>query len=111
MEHLIRVALVCGLIAAIVLIFGVSMAGDNVALMGPAHVLILLIVCAVYLVPTGLAVYRDCRALPAIAVLNVFLGWTVIGWFAVLGWAASGKPKEFPLAEGPHPGNPIPHHS
>jgi hypothetical protein len=31
--------------------------------------------------------------------VNVFLGWTILGWFVALGWAASGQIRK--------PGHPI----
>ena len=46
------------------------------------------IVVFVYLIPTILG--RKKRKSAAIAVLNIYLGWTVIGWIVALVWASLG---------------------
>jgi len=40
-----------------------------------------------YFLPTILAFARDKRDATAILVLNILLGWTVIGWVIALVWA------------------------
>ena len=45
-----------------------------------------------YLFPTLRATGRRHRNTTAIAVLNVFLGWTVIGWVVALAWAEKNDP-------------------
>lgn len=40
-----------------------------------------------YIVPFSVAAGRDHPALIPILLCNLLLGWTVIGWFAVLAWA------------------------
>ena len=42
---------------------------------------------ALYWLPSVVAVARKHHHLLAIAALNAFLGWTVIGWIAALVWA------------------------
>jgi hypothetical protein len=37
--------------------------------------------------PTIVAVFRNHRQLLAIFVLNLFLGWTLVGWVIALVWA------------------------
>jgi len=46
------------------------------------------IVVFVYLIPTILG--RKKRKSAAIAVLNIYLGWTVIGWIVALVWSSLG---------------------
>ena len=41
----------------------------------------------VYFLPTLVAVSRGHRNLLAVFVLNLFLGWTILGWIAALVWA------------------------
>lgn len=54
------------------------------------HLLILLVIAVVpYFAPTIIAVVRKKRNAGAIAVLNIFLGWTVVGWVVALVWALS----------------------
>lgn len=48
---------------------------------------ILLILAAIYMLPTIVASRRNHRNTPAIAVLNVLLGWSLIGWAGALVWA------------------------
>lgn len=40
-----------------------------------------------YFLPTIVAVMRRHGDLLAVAVVNVFLGWTVIGWVVALAWS------------------------
>lgn len=46
-----------------------------------------------YMLPTIEAFIRGHNNKPGIAVLNVFLGWTLIGWVAALVWALK-RPTE-----------------
>ena len=41
----------------------------------------------VYFIPTIVAANRQHRNLAAIAVVNLFAGWTLIGWVGALAWA------------------------
>ena len=57
--------------------------------LGLAHatwvlVIALLVWAALYFLPTLLARLRGVQGLAAVAVVNLLLGWTVIGWFAAL---------------------------
>jgi hypothetical protein len=49
----------------------------------------------VYMLPTILAaaVGNRPRRVLVIGVLNLLLGWTGLGWFALIGWAIIGRPK------------------
>ena len=42
------------------------------------------IIVAIYLAPLAIAAIRRQHNVLAVAVLNLFLGWTVIGWIAAL---------------------------
>ena len=44
---------------------------------------------ALYLLPTYEAWKRDHRNLTALGALNLFLGWTLVGWVGALVWALS----------------------
>jgi len=52
---------------------------------------IVLISC--YLMPTLVALVRDKRGAGSVALVNFFLGWTVIGWLLAFVWASSGKTR------------------
>jgi hypothetical protein len=54
---------------------------------GLGFVLRLALVAGIYFLPALLAQYRKHKNASAIGVLNVFLGWTVIGWIVALIWA------------------------
>ena len=43
---------------------------------------------ALYFLPSIIALARSKRDTLAIFLLNLFLGWSVIGWFVALIWAA-----------------------
>jgi hypothetical protein len=57
----------------------------------PWHLVVLLFAFAWYLFPTIVARHRRCEGYYGILVVNLFLGWTFIGWVVALAWAASGK--------------------
>jgi hypothetical protein len=53
-----------------------------------------------YLIPSAIAIYRNVDTRVALAAVNLLTGWTVIGWFAVLLWAALGPTdKRFEVTE------------
>ena len=56
--------------------------------------LILAVLVAVYFVPGLIAYKRNHANAVSIMLLNLFLGWTLIGWVAALVWSASAtKPS------------------
>lgn len=48
-----------------------------------------MILSGIYIFPLAIAYGRDHHQQHAIAVLNVALGWTAIGWLLALIWAAT----------------------
>ncbi len=54
-------------------------------------VLLALIALVVYVVPAAVAYSRQHQHLVPIAVLNLTLGWTGLGWIAALIWGLSGR--------------------
>lgn len=44
-----------------------------------------------YFVPAGVAMLRKHKNSGAILVLNIFLGWTLIGWVCALVWACTAQ--------------------
>ena len=59
----------------------------------------LLLLALFYFLPTILASNRG-HAVAPILLLNLFLGWTVVGWFLLLLWALLACPRYRIL---PHP--------
>lgn len=53
--------------------------------------LIIGILIAIYFAPAMLAAYRNHTSMGGILVINIFLGWTFLGWVVALAWAASGR--------------------
>ena len=45
--------------------------------------------CTLYLIPTGIALFRGRTNTLAIFMMNLFLGWALIGWVLALIWAVS----------------------
>ena len=60
-------------------------------LLQPWHILVLIFLASCYLTPAVVAMRRKCAATAGIAIINIFLGWTFVGWVVALAWAASGK--------------------
>lgn len=57
-----------------------------------------LAIILVYLVPTIIAQRYQYPKQPAILMLNVALGWTIVGWVIALFWALSANPARQTLA-------------
>ncbi len=55
--------------------------------------LLLLPFGALHFLPTIVAALRNSRHTVAIFFVNLFLGWTVLGWIVALIWAATSEPK------------------
>lgn len=75
--------------------------GGLILAFGVIALLLVLAAAAVYYIPTYVAADRDHPSLVEILLLNLLLGWTVVGWFGALWWAMStqkGLPR--PAASG-----------
>lgn len=48
----------------------------------------LFILGALYLLPLIIAIGRNSKRTGGVLVVNLFLGWTLIGWVVALAWAA-----------------------
>ena len=110
MNNLFRLLVVGCLCACAFLFVAVGMARNVGALLAPVQLLLLLLTVALYLSPIAVALYRGCEATVKIALVDVFLGWTILGWFAAFGWAVSGKTRTLPPAPAPPPVHPLPSH-
>mgnify|MGYP000001648643 CR=1 FL=1 len=64
---------------------------------GPVYLLILGVV---YFLPALIASNRKHPSRGGVWVLNLFLGWTVLGWIIALIWAASGESRPKPFDPG-----------
>ena len=55
----------------------------------------ILFLIVLYWLPTLIAIVRQTHSALGVAMINFFLGWTVIGWFLALFWALAAH-------SGPH---------
>jgi hypothetical protein len=62
----------------------------------------ILFLIAMYWLPTLIAIVRQTHSALGVAMINFFLGWTVIGWFLALFWAlaASNSPHVIVIENG-----------
>jgi len=96
-----------GLAGIAIMAIALGLARNTAALLGPADFLLFAAAVAVYLLPTALALYRNCTATGWIIALDILLGWTIFGWFAALGWAAAGKTRPVPPSTPAPPVRPV----
>lgn len=54
----------------------------------------LLVLFAMYWLPTIIAIARHTHSALGVAMVNFFTGWTVIGWIVALVWALGASPAE-----------------
>jgi len=52
---------------------------------------VLIVACLIYFLPTILALARGHLSALAIFLLNLFFGWTLIGWIVALIWSCTGN--------------------
>ncbi|OGQ28976.1 MAG: hypothetical protein A2321_01055 [Omnitrophica WOR_2 bacterium RIFOXYB2_FULL_45_11] len=52
------------------------------------ELLLVVLIFAFYFLPTLIAFLRQHKNKPAIFLLNLLLGWTVLGWVVSLVWSA-----------------------
>ncbi|MBU0792315.1 MAG: superinfection immunity protein [Gammaproteobacteria bacterium] len=61
------------------------------------QMLLIVLGLVVYLVPSIIAEERNSRKLHPIIIVNIFLGWTLIGWGVALAWACAKKDPPPPV--------------
>ncbi len=54
-------------------------------------ILIVILLIYVYFFPTDIANKRNAEHVTGIFILNLFLGWTLVGWVIALVWAVSSE--------------------
>jgi hypothetical protein len=110
MNKMVRLIFVVGVAACGVVLVSLGLARHDADLIAPVNIMLLVLAVLVYLLPTGLAMYRDCQSTAWIVMVNLLLGWTILGWFAAIGWAAGGKVRQPPHPIGTPPTHPVPGH-
>ena len=58
-------------------------------------ILLIAVAAGFYFIPTIVAAAKKSKRASAVAVLNLLLGWTLIGWVVALVWAVA-EPEETP---------------
>lgn len=58
------------------------------------------VIAFLYFVPWFIAVFRKHRNAGSILVIDLFLGWTLIGWVVALAWAVKAVPETAPIPKG-----------
>lgn len=75
------------------ILFEVTRNSGDEALAGIVALIIVLVVLVggltVYFLPTIIALFRNHHQWGAITVINLFFGWTLIGWVLTLAWSVS----------------------
>ena len=106
-DNLFRLFMIAGFgfLALLLLLIGLARHDEN--LLAPVNFIMGLVMVGVYLLPTIIALYRDCESRLWIILLDILLGWTIIGWFVALSWANGGKTRPLPPAGHP-PSHPLP---
>ncbi len=59
----------------------------------------ILLCLTIYMLPAGIGIIRGRSNSGAIFVLNLFLGWTLIGWVIALVWAVADDSKKITPAQ------------
>jgi hypothetical protein len=60
-------------------------------------ILMVLAIVLLYMLPTLIAFGRAYPRRQDVALVNILLGWTLIGWFVVFLWAALAKVEDQPI--------------
>jgi predicted RNA-binding Zn-ribbon protein involved in translation (DUF1610 family) len=61
---------------------------------GIGQVIIGILFLVVYFLPSIVAYVDKKKSLGGIVLLNLFLGWTILGWIGAIIWAVSSKRQE-----------------
>lgn len=80
-------------LAILVLITGLIGSGTNTNALIAAWVFFPAAIC-LYFAPALLALSRAHPKTSAISILNLLLGWTLLGWVGALVWAYTHKPED-----------------
>ena len=59
-----------------------------------ATILMLLVIILIYMLPTLIAFGREHPLRQEVLVLNLLLGWTLIGWVGVFLWASLARTED-----------------
>jgi hypothetical protein len=74
---------------------------------GLAIAFITVMLC-LYLIPSVVAIIRKVPNIGSVIVINVFLGWSIIGWVVALAMAARSTPPVHQVIVHQHEAPPVP---
>jgi len=78
--------IVLSVIVIFIVLLSIVNGGDRSTILIPIFIFLAFLL---YFLPSVIAYKRKRKNINAITVLNLFLGWTVIGWIVSLVWAVS----------------------
>jgi hypothetical protein len=52
------------------------------------------VLSTLYLLPTIVALVRGYSSRASVAAINIFLGWTLVGWAVALSWALKAEERK-----------------
>lgn len=87
---LLMVVSIIGVVAFMIALF--SSAKEGMGAVAGSFCLMMAAISA-YMLPTFAAILKKHRNIPGIAILNIALGWTVLGWIGALIWAIYEEKK------------------
>ena len=62
------------------------------AIIGIIILLVLMVIGSLfYFLPAIIAIFRSHQNWGAIAIVNLFFGWTLVGWVIALAWSVTGQ--------------------
>ena len=53
-----------------------------------------IVILALYFLPSMIAYNRKVKSIGSLVVVNIFLGWTFIGWVVALSWSFTHNIRE-----------------
>lgn len=53
----------------------------------------IIVLLVLYFLPTILAWARSAKGMDGVLIINLFLGWTFVGWVIALAWAAVSEKR------------------
>jgi len=93
-----------GLVAVVMLVTGLILLTILAAVPEIAHAstvdaatgtVMLILMVWIYFIPWMVALIRKVKSIGGIVAVNLFLGWTLIGWVGALAWAAAAEKEEY----------------
>lgn len=60
----------------------------------PEGLFFLIVISALYFLPSMIAYNRKVKSIGSLVVVNIFLGWTFIGWVVALAWSFTHNIRE-----------------